>query len=57
MKKKCCRCNSTDISYNLLRNIWFCNNCNAIIYEFPQEDIDSSNTNTPLESSSDNNSK
>lgn len=56
---KCCRCNSINIIYNDELKVWFCNDCHAIIDEYNQIGIDedSPNTNIPLESSSDNNSK
>lgn len=59
MAKKCPKCNSIDINYNPQLRFWSCNNCDAIFYEYNQVgmDEDSPNTNIPLESSSDNNSK
>lgn len=57
--EKCYRCNSTDLIYNKEYNVWFCNDCHAILCEYNQMGMDegSPNINIPLESSSDNNSK
>lgn len=37
MNKNCPKCKSPDISYNINTNVWYCNNCNAIWYEYYQE--------------------
>lgn len=59
---KCPKCNSSNIGCNTKIQVWYCNDCGAIWYEYnqdlggtiPKEKPDcSSNNNTPHLSSSD----
>ena len=34
---KCPQCKSSNIAYNSDYNIWYCNDCNAIWYEYNQD--------------------
>lgn len=63
MSKECPKCKSNNIGYNSTDDVWYCNDCGAIWYEFNQDLGDnipkgkpdcSPNNRTPHLSSSDN---
>ena len=62
---ECPKCKSNNIDYNPKINVWYCNDCGAIWYEYNQDlgetipcgkPDTSPNNNMPRESSSDNTS-
>lgn len=65
MSKECPKCKSNNIGYNSNGDVWYCNDCGAIWYEYNQDlggitpngnPDNSPNNKTPRLSSSDNTS-